>query len=68
MCHYHQTSPESVFTQRRLVTIATKEGRITLNDMLLTITKGGKIEESVLTSEDEYYENLKQYFGIEIDS
>jgi N-hydroxyarylamine O-acetyltransferase len=68
MCHYHQTSPESVFTQRRLVTIATKEGRITLNDMQLTITKGGKIEESVLTSEDEYYENLNQYFGIEIDS
>jgi N-hydroxyarylamine O-acetyltransferase len=68
MCHYHQTSPESVFTQRRLVTIATKEGRITLNDMQLTITKEGKIEESVLTSEDEYYENLKQYFGIEIDS
>ena len=68
MCHYHQTSSESVFTQRRIVTIATKEGRITLTDMQLTITKGAKIEESVLTSEDDYYENLKQYFGIEIDS
>jgi len=68
MCHYHQTSSESVFTQRRIVTIATKEGRITLTDMQLTITKGGKIEESILTSEDEYYENLKQYFGIEIDN
>ena len=68
MCHYHQTSPESVFTQRRLVTIATKEGRVTLTDMRLTITKGTEIKESVLTSEDDYYENLKQYFGIEIDS
>ncbi len=68
MCHYHQTSPESIFTQRRLATIATKEGRITLTDLQLTITKGVKIEESVLNSEDDYYEYLKQYFGIEIDS
>jgi N-hydroxyarylamine O-acetyltransferase len=67
MCHYHQTSPESVFTQRRLVTIATKEGRVTLTDMRLTITKGDDIQERVLTSEDDYYENLKLYFGIEID-
>jgi N-hydroxyarylamine O-acetyltransferase len=68
MCHYHQTSPESVFTQSRLVTIATKEGRVTLTDMRLIITKGVAIQESVLTSENEYYENLKQYFGIEIDT
>ena len=67
MCHYHQTSPESVFTQRRLVTIATKEGRVTLTDMRLIITKGNDIQERVLTSEDDYYENLKLYFGIEID-
>ena len=66
MCHYHQTSPESVFTQHRLVTIATKEGRVTLADTRLTITKGVEIEESVLTSEDDFYENLKQYFGIEV--
>jgi N-hydroxyarylamine O-acetyltransferase len=68
MCHYHQTSPESVFTQRRLVTIATTEGRVTLTDMRLTITKGVEIQESVLTSEKDYYEILKQNFGIEIDS
>ena len=67
MCHYHQTSPESVFTQRRLVTIATKEGRVTLTDMRLIITKGDDIQERVLTSENDYYENLKLYFGIEID-
>ena len=68
MCHYHQTSPESVFTQRRLATIATTEGRVTLTDMRLTITKGVEIQESVLTSEKDYYEILKQNFGIEIDS
>jgi N-hydroxyarylamine O-acetyltransferase len=68
MCHYHQTSPDSVFTQRRLVTIATTEGRVTLTDMLLSITKDGELEERVLNSETEYSEVLKQYFGIEIDN
>ena len=68
MCHYHQTSPDSVFTQRRLVTIATADGRVTLTDMLLSITKEGDLQERVLGSETEYSVTLKQYFGIEIDN
>jgi N-hydroxyarylamine O-acetyltransferase len=68
MCHYHQTSPDSVFTQHRLVTIAMARGRVTLTDMLLRITKQGELQESVLSSETEYSETLKQYFGIEIDN
>ena len=56
------------FTQHRLVTIATAEGRVTLTDMLLSITEKGEIQERVLRSETEYYETLKQYFGIEINS
>ena len=68
MCHYHQTSPDSVFTQHRLVTIATAEGRVTLTDMLLSITKEGELQERVLSSETEYSETLKQYFGIKIDN
>jgi len=66
MCHYHQTSPDSVFTRQRLVTIATFEGRVTLTDMRLSIAKGSEIQESVVNSEDEYYKILKQNFGIEI--
>ncbi len=68
MCHYHQTSPDSVFTRQRLVTIATLEGRVTLTDMRVSATKGSEKQEKVVTSEDEYYEILKQKFGIEIDS
>ena len=68
MCRYHQTSPDSVFTQRHLVTIATAEGRVTLTDMLLSIAREGEIQERVVRSETEYSETLKQYFGIEIDS
>ena len=66
MCYYHQTSPDSVFTQQRLVTIATFEGRVTLTDMQLTITKGAEIQESVVNSEGEYYRIIKRDFGIEI--
>jgi N-hydroxyarylamine O-acetyltransferase len=68
MCHYHQTSPDSVFTQHRLVTIATVKGRITLTDMRLSITAGVETQERLLSSENEYSETLKQHFGIEIVS
>lgn len=66
MCHYHQTSPDSVFTQQRLATISTLEGRTTLTDMRLSITKGAEKQERLVNSEDEYYEILEQNFGIEI--
>ena len=68
MCHYHQTSPDSIFTQHRLVTIATVEGRVTLTDMRLRITEGLETQESVLSSEGQYSETLERYFGIQIDS
>lgn len=68
MCHYHQTSPDSVFTQQRVVTIATFDGRVTLTGMRLSITNGAEIHERVLNFEGEYDEILEQNFGIEIDS
>src|SRR5712664_190814 len=33
MCRFHQTSPQSHFTQRRICSLATETGRITLSDM-----------------------------------
>ena len=32
MCRYHQTSPESSFTRKRVCTLATTDGRVTLSD------------------------------------
>ena len=68
MCHYHQTSPESIFTQHRLAAIAKVEGRVSLTDMRLEITDGLDKKERVLGSEKEYFDVLKHYFGIEITS
>jgi N-hydroxyarylamine O-acetyltransferase len=54
MCHYHQTSPESSFTRKRLCTRATPDGRITLSDMKLIIARDGKKEERMLSSDEEW--------------
>jgi N-hydroxyarylamine O-acetyltransferase len=64
MCRYHQTSPESPFTQKKLCTIATPEGRITLSNMKLIVTGGSTRQESQLNSEAEWHEALRTYFGV----
>jgi N-hydroxyarylamine O-acetyltransferase len=64
MCAYHQTSAESPFTRRRVCSIATKHGRITLADSKLIITRDGRKEESSITSEKQWHASLKRHFGI----
>jgi N-hydroxyarylamine O-acetyltransferase len=67
MCHYHQTSPESPFTRRKLCTLATANGRITLADWKLIITRNGGREERILESEQEWRQVLKNFFGITLE-
>jgi N-hydroxyarylamine O-acetyltransferase len=67
MCDYHQTSPDSSFTRKRLCTRATPEGRITLSDMKLIITRGGQKEERTLATEDEWRAALRQHFDVVLD-
>jgi N-hydroxyarylamine O-acetyltransferase len=66
MCVYHQTSPDSRFTQRRLCSRATLEGRITLVDQRLIVTRWGDRQERRLTTEPEYRQALADYFWIKI--
>jgi N-hydroxyarylamine O-acetyltransferase len=63
-CLYHQTSPESHFTQGRICTLATREGRITLSDMRLILNTPAGRTESVLTGESEYAATLRERFGV----
>lgn len=67
MCHYHQTSPESHFTRKRVCSLATPAGRVTLSDMRLIITQNGERQESVLASQEEYPKALQKYFGFKLD-
>jgi N-hydroxyarylamine O-acetyltransferase len=65
-CSYHQTSPKSSFTRERVISLATPDGRITLDSKYLTITTNGKRIKRKLKNEAEFREFLKEYFGIEL--
>ena len=67
MCRYHQTSPKSMFTQKRLATLATRDGRITLVDRRFTRTARGQQDERELASETEYRRCLREQFGITLE-
>ena len=60
----HQTSPQSKFLKKRICTLPMPGGRITLGNLRLIVTQN--IQRSIvqLKSEEEFFENLKQYFNI----
>lgn len=63
MCHYHQTSDESHFTKKKVVSLLTESGRITLNDTQLkvTIANDSKLQDF---KKREFETYLKKYFGM----
>ena len=63
MCLWQQTSPNSSFTQRRICTRATPDGRITLSDLRLITTVWGQRSERMI-GEEEYRDVLREQFGI----
>jgi len=65
MCRFHQRSKDSHFTKKKVISIVTNNGRITLNDNQLKITKG-KLEKETLFKEKEFDSKLKEYFDIVI--
>lgn len=65
-CKYHQTSPKSSFTREKVVSLATPDGRVTLDSKNLTITTNGKRIKRQLSGETEFQKLLKYYFGIEL--
>lgn len=64
MCHYHQSAPESHFTQKRVCSLATPEGRVTLSDRRLIVTQNGRREERELGSQVEVESALREQFGL----
>lgn len=65
MCTYHQTSPDSSFTQRTVCTRATLYGRVTLTENNLTITESKEKRMQPVSSKEEFYQLLQEYFGIQ---
>lgn len=66
MCLFHQTSPESHFTQNRVCTKALPNGRLTISGMRLIETRDGIRRESPLKSKENLRTCLSQQFGIEL--
>jgi N-hydroxyarylamine O-acetyltransferase len=64
MCRYHQTSPASHFTRRRICSRLTAAGRMTLTEMRLINTTGDESTERELISVEEYNEALREHFGV----
>jgi N-hydroxyarylamine O-acetyltransferase len=62
-CIYHQTSPKSTFTQKRVISKLTDDGRITLDEEKLVITKNEQRTE-IPVQENERAGILKKYFDV----
>jgi N-hydroxyarylamine O-acetyltransferase len=63
-CDYQQTSPESSFTHKRFCSLATPDGRITLRDTRLIVTRDGVKSETPIAGEAEFEAALASRFGI----
>jgi N-hydroxyarylamine O-acetyltransferase len=68
MCRYHQTSPRSPFTRRRVCSLATPTGRLTLRDDRLIVTDSGRRSERPIDGEAEFDEALREHFGVELSA
>ena len=65
MCHYHQTSPKTSFTQRKVCSLMTEKGRKTLTNKKFIETKDRVKIEFDVNSNKEFLEILEREFGIE---
>jgi len=63
-CLYHQTSPKSSFTRGSIISRATPNGRVSLEDGRLILTINGQRTERLLVSKDEYHALLKEHFEV----
>lgn len=66
MCEYQQTSPESHFTQQRVCSLATPDGRVTLTGTRLIVTRRGERSEVPIEDGAAYRAALAEWFGIRV--
>ncbi len=64
MCNFHQNSPESHFTQGKICSVMTENGRKTLTDKKFLETNGGVKNETQIDSEEDFDEILLREFRI----
>ena len=68
-CHYMQTSPKTHFTQKRVCSRWSEQGRITLRDNKFIVTTWeGQRTETAISDEAHWHQLLEQHFGITIQT
>lgn len=67
MCQYHQTSPQSHFTQNVMITLPTPGGRITITKDKLKIKDGQGVYETFLENEAAFRDMVLKYFAIDLN-
>ena len=66
-CHFHQSSPQSSFTQKVVCSLATPTGRKTISNMQYIVTEDGQRSERPIANEDERTALLRDEFGVVLD-
>lgn len=65
-CHYHQTSPDSHFTQGTVCSRMLPDGRVTISKGRLILTRNGGREERDLGSPEAEWQAIHEWFGIDV--
>ncbi len=67
MNHWQQTSPDSHFTQNRIISIASPDGRASISGQRLIVTTRGERHTADLADE-QYRAELAERFGVRLDA
>ncbi len=67
MCRYHQTSSDSPFTQKRLISLPSEHGRTTISGDMLRILTNGQTTEIALKDDMDFENALLKYFRIKVE-
>ena len=66
MCEYHQSNPNSHFMKKRLISLPTINGRVTISGNSLEVTENKKVIEIKIKNETEFEKQLWDKFKITI--
>ena len=67
-CHYHQTSPDSHFTQSVVATRALPDGRVTLSRHRLVLRRGAERTELPILDETSWKNALRDHFELVLEN
>ena len=67
-CEYHQTSPDSTFTQKVVATRALEDGRVTVTRDRIILREGRSRSETPLADDKAFRSALYRHFGIDLET